>query len=117
MSEKRSFVRFLIYVFAPIALILVGAGPAKPEAKAKPKGKAQAAAGAAERAKVATCRKYCRACHKTPDVSVCPPGSALCGEDTQAAANLRNAVRSQGHERWIEGHMATPTGVRRLVTQ
>lgn len=28
MSEKRSFVRFLIYVFAPIALILVGAGTA-----------------------------------------------------------------------------------------
>jgi hypothetical protein len=26
MSEKRSFVQFLIHVFAPIALILVGAG-------------------------------------------------------------------------------------------
>jgi len=28
MGEKRSFVQFLIYVFAPIALILVGAGVA-----------------------------------------------------------------------------------------
>jgi hypothetical protein len=26
MSDKRSFVRFLVYVFAPIALILAGAG-------------------------------------------------------------------------------------------
>jgi hypothetical protein len=26
MSEKRSLVQFLIYVFAPIALILAGAG-------------------------------------------------------------------------------------------